>query len=108
MSRGLIQLHHSLPGAGMDQTTVRLVVFDPESLLRDSFSLVLDASGLQVVGKASRTDEFQQVLRDEKPNVAIMDWETGDAGEVRALEEARLNQPETKLIVLASTPHASS
>src|SRR5216683_2755143 len=91
---------------GMNQLNVSVVVFDSESLFRDSLAQVLDASGLQVVGKASRGEDFQRVVKNERPTIALMDWDTGNPGEVRQLEEARLNQPDTKFIVMASHPDA--
>ncbi len=54
--------------------TIRVVVVDDQELVRDGFAMVLDHNDdIDVVGWAANGLEAMQVVRDERPDVVLMD-----------------------------------
>ena len=56
-----------------ERATVRVVIAEDEALIRLDLKETLEEEGYQVVGEAGRGDEAITMVRDLKPDVAILD-----------------------------------
>ena len=53
--------------------TIRVVVADDAVLLREGIASLLEDAGLEVVGQAASADELLRLVRQERPDIAIVD-----------------------------------
>ena len=52
---------------------MRIVVADDAALVREGVALLLVRAGFELVGEAGDVDELMTLVRDEKPDLAIVD-----------------------------------
>jgi DNA-binding NarL/FixJ family response regulator len=83
---------------------MRIVVADDEVLLREGLARLLTETGFEVVGKAGDPDQLLRVVRQSRPQVAIIDIKMPpthtDEGLVAA-EELRRRDPSMGVLVLS-------
>jgi DNA-binding NarL/FixJ family response regulator len=83
---------------------MRVVVADDEVLLREGLARLLTETGFEVVGKAGDPDQLLRVVRQSRPQVAIIDIKMPpthtDEGLVAA-EELRRRDPSMGVLVLS-------
>ena len=83
---------------------MRIVVADDEVLLREGLARLLTETGFEVVGKAGDSDQLLRVVRQSRPQVAIIDIKMPpthtDEGLVAA-EELRRRDPSMGVLVLS-------
>jgi DNA-binding NarL/FixJ family response regulator len=83
---------------------MRVVVADDAVLLREGVASLLEAAGLEVVGRAGDADDLLLKVRSYKPDVAIVDIRMPptqtDEG-LRAAKEIRERHSETAVLVLS-------
>jgi DNA-binding NarL/FixJ family response regulator len=82
------------PGLLSDPMTVeravrRVVVADDDVLLRAGVAGLLERSGFEVAGQAGDADELLAVVRDEQPDLVIVDIRMPPNQECEGLEAAR-------------------
>jgi DNA-binding NarL/FixJ family response regulator len=83
---------------------MRAIVADDTALLREGVARILEASGLEVVGKAADAEDLMRKVRAHKPDVAIVDIrmppDNTDDG-LRAAVAIREELPDTGVLVLS-------
>ncbi|HLL55818.1 MAG TPA: response regulator transcription factor [Myxococcaceae bacterium] len=87
---------------------VRVSVFDPQSLVRDSLVRALKTAGIPVVGESSNLNQFLASLASDRPDVAIVDMAGVGSTGLTLLKEAHQFHPEIHLLVLLGSADPAS
>ena len=94
------------PGAdGAAPTRGRVVIADDDILLREGLASLLDRAGFEVVGQAADGSELLELVRAQKPNLAIIDIRMPPTHTTEGLDAARAlreEAPETAILVLSA------
>src|SRR3954453_18625384 len=88
-----------------DQTEQRVVVADDDVLLRAGVAGLLERAGFEIAGQAGDAAELLRVVRDELPNLAIVDIRIPPKHETEGLDAARVIRrelPEIGILVLSA------
>jgi serine/threonine-protein kinase PknK len=86
-------------------STSRVVVADDDVLLREGLASLLERSGFEVVGQAGDGSRLLQLVRDEKPDLVIVDIRMPPTHTTEGLDAAhsiREELPETGILVLSA------
>ena len=89
--------------------SIRVLIADEEILPREGLARLLNEAGLEVVAGAHDPDDVLRLVRDERPDVAILDAALALAGQ-RApslAQEIRKHFPEVAVLVLSADPVAA-
>lgn len=82
--------------------TIRIVLVDDHALVRQGFRRILEEDpGLQVAGEAGSAEEGIALVRQQRPDVVLMDMAMPDANGIQAAREILRERPETKVLVLS-------
>jgi DNA-binding NarL/FixJ family response regulator len=87
------------------QTGVRVVLADDDVLLREGLASLLTRSGYQVVGQAGEATTLLELVRTEKPDLAIVDIRMPPTYTADGLDAAmiiREEMPEVGLVILSA------
>ena len=83
---------------------MRAVVAEDSVLLREGLTRLLTENGIEVVGSTESPDELLSIVRDQKPDIAVVDIRLPpthkDEG-LRAALEIRADHPSTAVLVLS-------
>jgi two-component system nitrate/nitrite response regulator NarL len=80
---------------------IRVVLIDDHSLCRSGLSELLEArAGIKVAGTTGNADEAVRLLRDERPDLAIMDLRMVPVDGHRLLTRIRAEGIDTPIVVL--------
>ncbi len=92
-----------------ESPALRVLIADEEILPREGLTRLLNEAGLEVVAGTGDATEVLGLLRDERPDVAILDSEVAIAGdrEPSLAQEIRHQFPGVALLVLADDPVAA-
>jgi DNA-binding NarL/FixJ family response regulator len=88
-----------------DPTKRRVVVADDDVLLREGIAGVLERSGFEIAGQAGDGTELVRVVRDQDPDLVIVDIRMPPRQETEGLEAARVIReelPEVGILVLSA------
>lgn len=88
-----------------DRTTQRLVVADDDVLLREGLAGLLERSGFEIAGLAGDAAELLRIVRDQEPNLVIVDIRMPPHQETEGLDAARVIRrelPEVGILVLSA------
>ncbi len=92
-------------GMSADRTGHRVVVADDDVLLREGLSGLLERAGFEIAGQAGDATELLRLVRDEEPDLVIVDIRMPPRQETEGLEAARVirrEQPEVGILVLSA------
>jgi len=82
---------------------IKLLIADDQQLIRDSLKIVLDTNEtIEVVGAVSNGVEVIRAVREEKPDVILMDIRMPEMDGVQCTQIIKENYPEIKIIVLTT------
>ena len=84
--------------------TVRLLLADDHTMLRESLRRSLEANGLDVVGEASDGEEAARLAAELQPDVVLMDVSMPVLDGVEATRKIRRDTPGVQIVML--TMHA--
>jgi DNA-binding NarL/FixJ family response regulator len=87
------------------RTKRRVVVADDDVLLREGVAGLLERSGFEIAGQAGDAAELLRVVRDQQPDLAIVDIRMPPRHETEGLEAARVIRgelPEVGILVLSA------
>jgi DNA-binding NarL/FixJ family response regulator len=89
--------------------SLRVLIADEEVLPREGLTRLLNEAGLDVVARTGDARKVLGLLRDERPDVAILDARLAIGGhpEPSLAQEIRLELPGVALLVLAADPAAA-
>ena len=77
------------------------VVLDKHPLWLSAMDSLLSAVGVQVVGRATTSDEAIDLAREHRPDVFIAGIDASDAEDLRGMERVKRSCPETKVVIVA-------
>ena len=83
----------------------RVVLADDDVLLREGLASLLDRSGFEVVGQSGDGAELIELVREQRPELAIVDIRMPPGHATEGLDAARLIRekfPETGILVLSA------
>ena len=83
----------------------RVVIADDDILLREGLASLLDRAGFDVVGQAADGSELLELVREQKPDLAIVDIRMPPTHTTEGLDAARAvreEAPETAILVLSA------
>jgi DNA-binding NarL/FixJ family response regulator len=86
-------------------TGVRVVVADDDVLLREGLASLLGRLGFEVVGQAGDGSQLLSLVRDQRPELVLVDIRMPPTNTVEGLEAARVirqEHPETGILVLSA------
>jgi len=90
----------------------RLVIADDDVKVRSAIELILEQEQAcwQVVSSVNDISELLEVVKGEKPDLVLLDWELSvgeneDVYEITGgIKQLKTNSPTTKILVLSSKP----
>ena len=94
-----------MTGDGEAMTGVRVVVADDDVLLREGLASLLGRLGFEVVGQAGDGSQLLSLVRDQRPELVLVDIRMPPTNTVEGLEAARVirqEHPETGILVLSA------
>jgi DNA-binding NarL/FixJ family response regulator len=83
----------------------RVVIADDDVLLREGLASLLDRAGFEVVGQAADASELLELVREQRPSLAIIDIRMPPTHTTEGLDAARAlreEAPETAILVLSA------
>ncbi|MDX6410617.1 MAG: hypothetical protein QOE91_133 [Gaiellaceae bacterium] len=89
----------------MDGNRTRVALADDDVLLREGLASLLQRSGFDVVGQAGDGDEVVALVREHRPELAIVDIRMPPGHSTEGLDAARVIRaefPETAILVLSA------
>jgi DNA-binding NarL/FixJ family response regulator len=91
--------------AGVSVSRTRVVVADDEVLLREGLAGLLERSGFEVVGRGGDGSELVALVREHRPDLALIDIRMPPAHSTEGLDAARVIReefPEIAILVLSA------
>jgi DNA-binding NarL/FixJ family response regulator len=95
----------SVDTASAGRTQQRVVVADDDVLLREGVAGLLERSGFEIAGQAGDAADLLRVVRDQRPDLVIVDIRMPPRHETEGLDAARVirrEQPEVGILVLSA------
>ena len=89
----------------MDTSRTRVVLADDDVLLREGLASLLARSGLEVIGQAGDAPRLIELVREQRPDLAVVDIRMPPKHTSEGLDAARVIQqefPETAVVVLSA------
>jgi serine/threonine-protein kinase PknK len=90
---------------GVSASRTRVVVADDEVLLREGLAGLLERSGFEVVGRGGDGSELVALVREHRPDLALIDIRMPPAHSTEGLDAARVIReefPEIAILVLSA------
>lgn len=82
-----------------------LVIADHHPVTRKGVSCMLKKnSNFSIVGRASNRDELYQSLREDKPDILIMEIDMPNINGINALRSIKSEFPETRVLIFSTHP----
>jgi DNA-binding NarL/FixJ family response regulator len=97
--------HAGRPEDAEAPVALRAVVAEDETLLREGLASLLDRSGFTVVGQAGNAVELLAIVRDQSPDVVVVDIRMPPTHTTEGLDAARVIRqelPDTGIMVLSA------
>jgi DNA-binding NarL/FixJ family response regulator len=88
-----------------DRPTRRVVVADDDVLLREGVAGLLERAGFEIAGQAGDAADLLRVVRDQQPDLVILDIRMPPRHETEGLDAARVIRqelPEVGILVLSA------
>ena len=88
-----------------DRSEQRVVVADDDVLLREGVAGLLERAGFEIAGQAGDAAELLRVVRDEQPDLAIVDIRMPPKHDTEGLDAARVIRrelPQVGILVLSA------
>jgi DNA-binding NarL/FixJ family response regulator len=89
----------------MNTSLTRVVLADDDVLLREGLAGLLERSNFEVVGQCSNATDLIELVREQRPDLAIVDIRMPPSHTTEGLEAARVIReelPETAILVLSA------
>src|SRR3954471_16739922 len=88
-----------------DRTAQRVVVADDDVLLREGVAGLLERAGFEIAGQAGDAADLLRVVRDERPDLVVVDIRMPPGHDTDGLDAARVIRqelPEVGILVLSA------
>ena len=87
----------------MNEKTIRLVVVDDQSVVRQGFvSLIKTVADMDVVAEGTNGQQAVELFREHRPDVMLIDLRMPEMGGVEAIGAIRREFPTARIIVLTT------
>ncbi|MBF8184381.1 response regulator transcription factor [Nonomuraea sp. K274] len=89
----------------MNASPTRVVLADDDVLLREGLSMLLERAGFTVVGQAGTAPELLSLVRDQRPDLVIVDIRMPPGHSTEGLDaarEIRAEWPDTGILLLSA------
>ena len=96
--------------ATAERTKARVVVADDDVLLREGIAGVLERAGFEIAGQVGDADELLRVVRDQPPDLVVVDIRMPPDHETEGLDAARTIRrelPDVGILVLSAHAEAT-
>ena len=94
-----------MAGKPSDAGRGRVIVADDDTLLREGVASLLERGGFDVVGQAADASELVQLVREHRPDLAIVDIRMPPTHTTEGLEAARMMReelPDLAILILSA------
>ena len=98
-------LRDTLEVSGVDPVGTRVIVADDDVLMREGLASLLERGGYEVVGQAGDGSELMRLVREQEPDLVVVDIRMPPNHRTEGLEAAQLIRdefPETALLILSA------
>ena len=86
--------------------TMKVLIVDDSELMRKGLSeMISQVEGVEIVGKAERSQEAIEAIQKLKPNVVILDIKMPGGNGIGVLEHIKKNNTNTKVIMFTNYPY---
>ncbi len=82
--------------------TLRLVLVDDQSLMREAFRTILESHDIEIVGEAADGGAAVEVVRRTRPDVVLMDVRMPGRDGIDATAELRRTDPDIPVLILTT------
>ena len=89
----------------MSETMKVLIVDDSELMRKRLAEMISQVEGVEIVGKAERSQEAIEAIQKLKPNVVILDIKMPGGSGIGVLEHIKKNNTNTKVIMFTNYPY---
>jgi DNA-binding NarL/FixJ family response regulator len=79
---------------------IRLILADDHLIVRQGLRLVLEKERIEILGEASDGPEALRLIRELRPEIAVIDLDMPGLDGLAVLREAALVSPQTRAIIL--------
>lgn len=84
--------------------TMKVLIVDDSELMRKRLAeMISQVEGVEIVGKAERSQEAIEAIQKLKPNVVILDIKMPGGNGIGVLEHIKKNNTNTKVIIIMFT-----
>src|SRR3954468_8395443 len=93
-----------------DRTSQRVVVADDDVLLREGIAGLLERAGFEIAGQAGDAAELLRIVREQPPDLVIVDIRMPPRHETEGLDAARVIRrelPDVGILVLSAHAEAA-
>ena len=87
----------------MTDAPIRVVVVDDQALMRTGFRMILESAGIEVVAEADNGREALDIVRQQRPDVVLMDIRMPELDGVAATEQLMSDSEVTARILILTT-----
>src|SRR5918996_803093 len=99
----MLQEATTMPTMTMGSDTIRILLVDDHTILREGLAAVLNAiNGFEVVGQAADGESALAKFRDMQPDVAIVDLRMRPMDGVELTKAIREQNPNARVILLTT------
>ena len=98
-------LRNTLAVAEVDSRGARVVVADDDVLMREGLASLLERSGHEIVGQAGDASALMRLVREQQPDLAVVDVRMPPAHRTEGLDAARTireEHPNTAILILSA------
>jgi len=94
-----------LDNPAMATTGMRVVLADDDVLLREGLASLLERTGFEIVGQSDNARELLELVREQRPDLAIVDIRMPPTHTIEGLDAARMireESPRTAILILSA------
>lgn len=87
---------------GSEETPLRILVADDHEIVRTGLITMLQGSGIEVIAQTARADEVMRLVRQHKPDVALLDVRLQEGDGLTLLGRLKLDLPDVQVVLFSA------
>jgi DNA-binding NarL/FixJ family response regulator len=98
-------LRDTLPVDEVDSRRTRVIVADDDVLMREGIASLLEGGGYELVGQAGDGSELMRLVREQRPDLAVIDIRMPPTHTTEGLDAARTireERPDAAILILSA------